>query len=49
VASLAGKDISEKAVGWVRLIYIILIASVIGGMMIFNGADWLRKTVDRKH
>ena len=49
MASIAGEDISEKAVGWVRLIYIILIATVIGGMVIFNAADWVRKTVDRKH
>jgi hypothetical protein len=48
VASIAGADFGEKVVGWVRVIYIILIACVIGGMTLFNFTDWLRKTVERR-
>jgi len=49
IASIAGEDFGEKVVGWVRVVYIILIVSVIGGLTFFNFADWLRKTVDRRH
>jgi hypothetical protein len=48
VASIAGEDFGEKVVGWIRIIYIGLIACVIGGMTLFNFADWLRKTIDRR-
>jgi len=48
VASIGGEDFGEKVVGWVRVIYIILIGCVIGGMTFFNFMDWLRKTIDRK-
>jgi hypothetical protein len=48
LADIQGADIGEKAVGWVRVIYIILIVAVIGGMTFFNFMDWLRKTIERK-
>jgi hypothetical protein len=48
VASITGGDIGEKAVGWVRIVYLILIGCTIGGMTFFNFTDWLRKTIDRK-
>jgi hypothetical protein len=49
VASIKGEELGEKVVGWVRVIYLILIVCVIGGMVFFNFTDWLRKTVDRRH
>ena len=49
VASIKGEDFGEKVVGWVRIIYIALIVTVIGGMVFFNFTDWLRKTIDRMH
>ncbi len=45
---IKGGDFGEKVVGWVRVVYIFLIASVIGGMIFFNFTDWLRKTIDRR-
>jgi len=48
LANIKGVDIGEKVVGWVRIIYIILIVTVIGGMTFFNFTDWLRKTIDRR-
>ena len=48
VASISGEEFGEKVVGWIRVIYIILIVCVIGGMTFFNFTDWLRKTIDRK-
>jgi hypothetical protein len=48
VASIAGEDFGEKVVGWVRVVYIILIVTVIGGMTFFNFTDWLRKTIDHR-
>jgi hypothetical protein len=48
VASIAGADFGEKVVGWVRVIYIILIACVIGGMTLYNFTDWLRKTIEKR-
>jgi hypothetical protein len=48
VASIAGEDFGEKVVGWVRVVYIILIVMVIGGMTLFNFTDWLRKTIDHR-
>jgi glutaredoxin len=48
VASIRGEEFGEKVVGWVRVAYILLIVTVIGGMVFFNFTDWLRKTVDRK-
>jgi hypothetical protein len=32
----------------VRIVYIILIVIVIGGMSLFNFTDWLRKTIDHR-
>jgi hypothetical protein len=49
IASITGGDFGEKVVGWVRITYIFLIVSVIGGLSLFNFMDWLRKTVERKH
>lgn len=49
VASISGEDFGEKVVGWVRIIYIFLIVSVIGGLTLFNFTDWLRKTIERMH
>jgi hypothetical protein len=49
VASIGGEDFGEKVVGWVRIVYILLIACVIGGMVFFNFTDWLRKTIERRH
>jgi hypothetical protein len=49
VASISGSEFGEKVVGWVRIIYIFLIVSVIGGLTFFNFMDWLRKTIDRAH
>jgi hypothetical protein len=49
VASVTGDEIGDKIVGWVKIIYIILIVMVIGGLTVFNFTDWLRKTVDRAH
>jgi hypothetical protein len=49
VASIGGKDFGEKVVGWVRVVYILLIVMVIGGMIFFNFTDWLRKTIERMH
>jgi len=49
VASIRGEEFGEKVVGWVKIVYIILIITVIGGMIIFNFTDWLRKTIDRMH
>jgi hypothetical protein len=48
MASISGEDFGEKVVGWIRVIYIVLIACVIGGMTLFNFTDWLRKTIDRR-
>ncbi len=48
VASIGGEDFGEKVVGWVRVIYLLLIACTIGGMTFFNFTDWLRKTIERK-
>lgn len=48
IASISGEDFGEKVVGWVRVVYILLIVTVIGGMVFFNFTDWLRKTIDRK-
>jgi hypothetical protein len=48
IASIAGEDFGEKVVGWVRVVYIFLIGMVIGGMVLFNFADWLRKTIDHR-
>ena len=48
VASISGEDFGEKVVGWVRVIYLFLIVTVIGGMIFFNFADWLRKTIERR-
>jgi nitrate/TMAO reductase-like tetraheme cytochrome c subunit len=49
VASIRGEEFGEKVVGWVRVIYILLIVAVIGGLTFFNFMDWLRKTIDRAH
>jgi hypothetical protein len=48
VASIKGEEFGEKVVGWVRIVYIILIVMVIGGMTLFNFTDWLRKTIDHR-
>ena len=48
VASIRGEDFGEKVVGWVRIVYIILIVMVIGGLTFFNFTDWLRKTIDKR-
>jgi hypothetical protein len=49
LASITGDEIGDQIVGWVKIIYIILIVMVIGGLTLFNFTDWLRKTVDRAH
>jgi hypothetical protein len=49
LSSITGGEIGDKIVGWVKIIYIILIVMVIGGLTFFNFTDWLRKTVDRAH
>jgi hypothetical protein len=49
LASITGDEIGDKIMGWVKIIYIILIVMVIGGLTLFNFTDWLRKTVDRAH
>jgi len=49
VASISGEDFGEKVVGWVRIVYILLIVGVIGGLTFFNFMDWLRRTIDRAH
>jgi hypothetical protein len=49
VASISGVDFGEKVVGWVRIVYILLIVAVIGGLTFFNFMDWFRKTIDRAH
>jgi cytochrome b subunit of formate dehydrogenase len=38
-----GSSIGEKAVGWVRLFYLIVIPLTIGLMFVHNLGDWLRK------
>ncbi len=48
VASIQGAEFGEKVVGWIRIIYIVLIVCVIGGMTFYNFTDWLRKTIDRR-
>jgi hypothetical protein len=48
MASIKGEEFGEKVVGWVRVVYIVLIVTVIGGMTFFNFTDWLRKTIERK-
>ncbi len=48
MASIKGEDFGEKVVGWVRVIYIFLIVTVIGGLFFFNFTDWLRNTIDRR-
>jgi hypothetical protein len=48
VASIKGEQLGEKIVGWVRVVYIVLIFAVIGGMTFYNFTDWLRKTIERK-
>lgn len=45
---IRGGDFGEKAVGWVRIVYIFLIVTVIGGLSFFNFTDWLRKTIERR-
>ena len=49
VASIAGDEFGDKIVGWVKILYILLIVGVIGGLTFFNFLDWLRKTVYRRH
>jgi hypothetical protein len=49
IASITGEDLSEKVAGWIRVVYMFLIAGVVGGLSLFNFTDWLRKTIDRKH
>jgi len=49
VASIRGEEFGEKVVGWVRVVYILLIVAVIGGLTFFNFMDWLRKTIERMH
>jgi len=49
VPSIKGEEFGEKVVGWVRIVYILLIVAVIGGLTFFNFMDWLRKTIDRAH
>jgi hypothetical protein len=49
VTSTTGGEIGDRIVGWVKIIYILLIVGVIGGLTFFNFTDWLRKTVDRRH
>jgi hypothetical protein len=49
IASISGEDFGEKVVGWVRVVYLILIVTVIGGLTFFNFTDWLRKTITRFH
>jgi hypothetical protein len=49
LASISGEDFGEKVVGWVKIVYILLIVAVIGGLTFFNFMDWLRKTIDRAH
>jgi hypothetical protein len=49
VVSISGDEIGDKIVGWVRIVYILLIVAVIGGLTFFNFMDWFRKTVDRAH
>ncbi len=49
IVSITGEGFGEKVVGWVRVVYILLIAAVIGGLTFFNFMDWLRKTIDRAH
>ena len=39
----AGNSIGSKAVGWVRLFYLIVIPLTIGLMFLHNLGDWLRK------
>jgi len=48
VASIGGEDFGEKVVGWVRIVYIVLIVMVIGGLTLFNFTDWLRKTIEKR-
>jgi hypothetical protein len=48
IASIGGEELGEQVVGWIRVIYIILIVIVIGGMTLFNFTDWLRKTIDHR-
>jgi hypothetical protein len=48
VASIAGSGFEEKIIGWVRIIYIFLIVTVVGGLTFFNFMDWLRKTIDQR-
>jgi len=48
IASITGEDFGEKVVGWIRIVYIVLIVMVIGGMTFFNFMDWLRKTIDHR-
>jgi nitrate/TMAO reductase-like tetraheme cytochrome c subunit len=49
VASISGGDFGDKIIGWTKIIYILLIVGVIGGLTFFNFTDWLRKTIDRRH
>ena len=48
LSDIRGVDFGDKAVGWVRIVYIILIVAVIGGLSFFNFTDWLRKTIERR-
>lgn len=48
LASIAGDEIGDKIVGWVKVAYIVLIVLVIGGLTFFNFTDWLRKTIDKR-
>jgi hypothetical protein len=43
IASITGEDFGE-----IRIVYIVLIIMVIGGMTFFNFTDWLRKTIDHR-
>lgn len=42
-------DIGSIAVGWVRRIYLILIAAVIGAMLLHNAIIWYRKAIVRRN
>ncbi len=46
--SAKAHDVGSRVVWWVRLIYLILIALVIGGMLLHNAIIWRGKAVARR-
>ncbi len=45
----ASLDIASRGINWVRNIYLFLIFSIVGAMLVHNGVIWYRKIVERRN